>query len=458
MRLRLAAVPRGRSNGLNGGGGRARRALRRTPRRAHRLRRSADGIVRMTLSNGLRIVAKEMHAAPVASLFVWYQVGSRNEHVGMTGASHWVEHMLFKGTRSYSADDIDRLISANGGVHNASTSMDFTTYYATLPSDKIDLVIALEADRMVNARFDPREVERERTVLINERQMYENSPGFRLVEEVQAAAFRVHPYGHEVIGHLCDLQAMSRDDLYAHYRTYYRPDNAVIAVVGDFDAREMLAKIEQRYGRLKSAHEPIPAPTATEPPQHGERRIVVKGEGDTHYLTLAFRAPPATHEDYMALTALNAVLHGAAGVTNRSSRLHKALVDTGYAADIGGTLTATIDPFIYRLRATVMPGKTPDEVERRLWDELENIKHSPVTRAELDKVIKQARTEMAFSTESATEQAFWLGFSETIADYTWFMTFVDRLMRVSPEDIQRVANQYLTRDGVTVGHYLAQGR
>jgi zinc protease len=424
-------------------------------------RTTRDGIARATLANGLRVVAREMRASPVAALCVWYRVGSRNEHNGITGISHWVEHMMFKGTRKYSESDLDRLVSRNGGVHNAFTWIDFTAYYETMPADKIGLALDLEADRMVNACFDKRGVERERAVIFNERQMYENSPGFRLGEEVRAAAFRVHPYGHEVIGHICDLQAITRDDLYAHYRRYYAPNNAVVALAGDFDARDMLTQVERCFGRLKPAPK-IPPVTANEPPQKGERRVVVRGEGDTDYLALAFRAPAATHEDYMALVALDSVLCGASGLSffgegasNRSSRLSRALVDSGYAADVGGGPIPTIDPFLYGLSATVMPGKAIGEVEGRLWEELERVRREGVTLSELEKTIKQTRAQVAFSAETATTQAFWLGFSEVIADYTWFTTFLSRLARVTPAEVVHVANRYLTRDNVTVGCYLA---
>ncbi len=428
-----------------------------------RIKRLSDGVVHATLPNGLRVIAREMHAAPVAALCVWYRVGSRNEHHGITGISHWVEHMMFKGTRKYSESDLDRLITRNGGINNAFTWLDFTTYYETMPADKIELALELEADRMVNALFDRREVARERTVILNELQMYENSPGFRLGEEVQAAAFKSHPYGHEVIGHVCDLQAMTREDLYAYYRQYYAPNNAVVALAGDFDAREMLSRIERRFGRLKPAPR-IPSVNAGEPPQRGERRVVVRGEGDTDYLVLAFHAPHATHEDYMALVALDSVLCGASGLSffgggtsNRSSRLSRALVDAGYAADVGSGLVPTIDPFLYTLQATVMSGRSVAGVEKRMWLELEKVKRGGVKPDELDKAIKQTRAQVAFGTESATNQAFWLGFSEVIADYTWFTTFLERLARVLPEDVVRVANRYLTRDNVTVGCYLAEG-
>lgn len=429
----------------------------------HRIVSRSDGATKALLTNGLTVLLREIHTAPVASLWVWYRVGSRNEHPGITGISHWVEHMLFKGTPRYSENDLDRMVSREGGARNGMTWIDWTTYYETMPSDKIDLAIEIEADRMVNALIRPAEVKKEQSVIINERQGAENSPSFRLFEEVQAAAFKVHPYGHEVIGHLCDLRAMTRDDLFNFYKTYYAPNNALVAVAGDFDTREMLNKIARRFGRLKPAAR-IPRVTSVEPPQAGERRVIVKGEGTTHYLMLAFRSVAASHPDFFPLVALDSVLCGASGLsftggatTNRSSRLSRALVDVGLAADISGGVTPTIDPYLYVLFATAQPGSDIDDLERALWAELERIKRQPVAQAELDKAIKQTKAQFVFGSESLTNQAFYLGFCEMFADYTWLHTYLDRLSAVTLEDVQRVANAYLTRDAVTVGRYLPQG-
>jgi zinc protease len=433
------------------------------PKLKLKLKRFPDSITRAVLPNGLTVIAKEMHAAPVTAFCVWYRVGSRNEHGGITGISHWVEHMMFKGTRKYSEADLDRLVSRDGGARNAFTWIDFTAYYETMPSNKIDLAIALEADRMVHSRFDVKEVASERIVIINERQGNENSPWFRLGEEVQSAAFRAHPYGHEIIGHMRDLETMTRDDLYGHYRRYYSPNNAIVAVAGDFDTREMLAKIEACFGRIKPSIN-IPVVSAVEPDQRGERRVLVKGEGENTYLTMAFHGPAAKHPDYMALVALDSVLCGASGLSffgggtsNRSSRLSKALIDTGLAADAGGGVLPTIDPFLYSFGLTVMPGRTVAENEAALWAEIERMQREPVAQAELNKAIKQTRAQVAFGTETVTNQAFWLGFSEIVADHTWFTTFLDRLARVTPADVQRAASTYLTRDNVTVGVYRPEG-
>ncbi len=218
-----------------------------------------------TLPNGLKILLKEIHTAPLISSWVWYRVGSRDEPSGRTGICHWVEHMQFKGTPQFPASSLDRDISRDGGMWNAFTFMDWTAYLETMPADKIDLGLRLEADRMTNSLFDEKEVASERTVVISEREGNENEPLFRLSEAVQQAAFRVHPYHHEVIGDLVDLKSMSREDLYQHYRTYYVPNNAVLGVAGDFKTKEMLARIRELF-------EPIPAGPCATPPESALNR------------------------------------------------------------------------------------------------------------------------------------------------------------------------------------------
>ncbi len=343
---------------------------------------------------------------------------------------------------------------------NGATWYDFTTYYATLPAEKIELELEIEADRMTGALFDPKEVESERTVIISERQGAENDPLFLLSEEVMAAAFRVHPYGHETLGHMCDLQGMTRDDLYRHYRTYYVPNNAVAVAVGDFDAEEMLERIQAHFGSIP-AGDLSNAPRFVEPPQRGERRVVLEGEGHTAYFTAVFHTPPATHADFHPLVVLDTVLTGASGMTlfgggstNKSSRLYRALVDAELAAEVSGSLIPTVDPFVYSITATVRAGRIPAEVEERLWEELERVRREPITEEELAKTIKQAKAQFAYSSESVTGQAFWLGWSEIFADYTWFEEYLGRLGAVTREDVQRVAEEYLRRSNVTVGWYM----
>src|SRR5882672_7717632 len=193
-----------------------------------------NSLTQVTLANGLKVLLKEIHTAPIISSWLWYRVGSKDEVPGRTGISHWVEHMQFKGTPQFPANILDKAVSREGGSWNAFTYMDWTTYYETMPADKIDLALRLEADRMANSSFDVEEVESERTVIMAEREGSENEPLSLLGEAVQQAAFRIHSYHHEVIGDMADLRSMTRDDLYGHYRSYYVPNNAVLAVAGDF--------------------------------------------------------------------------------------------------------------------------------------------------------------------------------------------------------------------------------
>jgi zinc protease len=418
--------------------------------------------IKTQLSNQLTVLVKEAHAAPVASFWVWYRVGSRNEHLGITGISHWVEHMLFKGTSTFPKGEAEKAIAREGGVFNGMTFYDFTTYFATLPADRIGLSLRIEADRMVNSLFDPIEVAAERTVVISERQGSENDPEFLLNEELMAAAFRVHPYGTDTIGHLCDLKVMTRDQLYTHYRTYYTPSNALAVAVGDFDAGEMLQLIEEYFGDIPEGPQ-IPPMTAVEPPQRGERRVTVEGEGNVAYLQMAFRAPTVHEPDFFALTVLDAILTGASGLaffgggtTNKSSRLYKALVGGELATQVSGSLLPTVDPFVYGLSVVVRAGHTSAELEEVLNAELARMAVEPVSLEELAKAIQQTKAQFVYSSESVTGQALWLGFSEVFADYDWFEGYIADLSAVTVEDVQRVARMYLKRSNRTVGWYVPE--
>jgi zinc protease len=399
-----------------------------------------------------------MHTAPVISWWMMYRVGSRNETTGKTGVSHWVEHMMFKGTEKYPAGVLDKAIDREGGVWNAQTSFDYTAYFESMPADRIDLALQAEADRMTNARFDPDEVEAERTVIISERQGSENSPTFWLYEETRAAAFRVHPYHHQILGDMVDLQHMTRDDLYNHYRTFYVPNNAIAVAVGDFDRAEMLARIEALYGAIPSGPEPPPV-TRIEPPQQGERTVRVERDGNAAYLYLAYRAPAATHPDWMKLTLVDSVLAGASApggdsIGNRTSRLYRALVETELATGVGGGLYPSVDPYLFNIVVTVRDGRTPEEVQAALDIELDRVCAGDITQAELDKAKKQARALFAYGTESISGQAFWLVFSENFSSYTWYENYLDSLEAVTLDDVREVAHRYVRRSQRTVGWFV----
>jgi zinc protease len=416
-------------------------------------------VTRHVLPNGLTVLLREMHKAPVTSFWVLYRVGSRNERTGQTGVSHWVEHMLFKGTDQFPAGYLDKAIDREGGHWNAQTSFDYTAYFESMPADRIDLALRAEADRMLNARFDPEEVESERTVIISERQGSENSPTFWLGEELQAMAFRVHGYHHEIIGDMADLETMTRDDLYGHYRAYYTPSNAIVSVVGDFDSAEMLARITELYGGIPAGEAPKHF-VRPEPPQQGERRVRVERPGPTYYLSVAYKVPEATHPDWIKLFVLDSILGGASGfggggVGNKTSRLYRALVKTELAASVSSGAWPSYDPFVYSFDVTLREGHTLEEVEAALFAELDKAINGDISQAELDKARKQARALFAYSTETVTNQAFWLAYFEHVAgSYEWFLDFEDRLRAVTLEDIQAVAKAYLRPSQRTVGWFV----
>jgi zinc protease len=422
----------------------------------------ANNVTRHVLKNGMTVLLKEQHNAPLISWWVLYKVGSRNEPTGVTGISHWVEHMMFKGTEKFPAGYLDKAIDREGGVWNAQTSYDYTAYFETLPASKIDLGIQAEADRMINARFAPDEVESERTVIISERQGSENSPMFWLGEELQAAAFRVHGYHHEIIGDMIDLEQITRDQLYNHYRSYYVPNNAIASVVGDFDTKEMIARVEEAFGAIP-AGESVPTFVRPEPPQQGERRVRVERPGPAQFLSIAYKVPEAKHPDWMKLYMLDSILGGASGfggggVGNKTSRFYQALVKTELAASISSGLLPSIDPYLYGIDVTLREEHTLEEVEAAVLAEIDNAINGEITQAELDKAKKQARALFAYSGETVTNQAFMFAYYEHVAgSYEWFLTFEERLRDVTLDDVHEVARKYLRPTQRTVGWFVPTG-
>ena len=420
-------------------------------------------ITRVQLPNGLQVLLKEIHTAPLTSLWVWYRVGSRNERPGGTGISHWTEHMQFKGTPRFPPEILDKAVARQGGYRNAFTFLDWTTYFETMPADKIDLALDLEADRMANSLFEPGEVESERTVIISERQGNENEPLFLLGEEVQAAAFRVHSYHHEIIGDLADLQTISRDDLYRHYRAHYVPGNAVLAAAGDFETESMLGYIRQHFESLADGSVSTTA-ARPEPAQPGERTVTVEGPGDTTYLQVAYHSPAARDPDFFPYLVTDSLLTGPSnlnmfggGISNKPSRLYRALVEKELAVGVSGGVSATIDPFMHSITATLHPNASTDQVVQALDEEVKRLQDSPPDEGEVARAVKQARALFAYGSESITNQAFWMGYSEMFASYDWFVNYLERLAAVAPGDVQRIAQTYLRPQNRVLGVYLPGG-
>ncbi len=416
-----------------------------------------------TLDNGLTIFTREKHDAPVASFWVWYRVGSRNEVPGLTGVSHWVEHMQFKGTPTIAKGAIFREVSRNGGSLNAMTSQDWTAYYETLPSDRIDLALDIESDRMSNSLFDPDEAGSERTVILSERQGAENRPTYLLAEEVYGTAFQASPYRHMVIGYENDLRRITRDDLYNHYQRFYMPNNAFIAAAGDFDTDELLKKIEGAFGGIPAGPPPPPMLTV-EPPQRGERTVTLRRPSPAAYLLMAYRMPEARHPDIPALLVADSILSGAkpmgmggGSAMGRSARLYRALVAGGLARSVSSSAGLNLDANLWTFSSTALPGVEPAQVQTAIEEQIERLKREPVPEEEFRKARKQIRAQYIYSQQTVTSQAFWIGQMEIVDRAARIDTLADEVNAVTGADVMRVATTWLQRDQRTVGWQLPEG-
>lgn len=406
--------------------------------------RLADSPATRRLDNGLVLFALEARHAPVVSLWVWYHVGGRNEVPGTTGMSHFLEHMLFKGTPAHPKGDLDKLLARYGALWNAFTSEDVTCYFETVPKERYATALELEADRMTSALIAPQEVEAERTVIVSEREGSENDPSFLLGEELQAVAFSRHPYGQGVIGSKDEIQLMTRDGLYAHYRRFYAPSNAYVVLVGDDDADALLDRAATAFGRL-DAGEPAPPVRAPEPPQKGERRIVVRRAGGAVPLVqIAFKATRATDPLTPALQALGVALAGASGgaqeaASGRSSRLYRALVATGLATEVEAGVGLHKDPFLFMVEATLPPGGDHAAAEARTLEELARIAAEPMHDEEFTRVRNQVLAANAFPSDTVTGRAFRMGQLLATGAASSIGEWYGKLAAVTAEDVRAAA-------------------
>ncbi len=416
-----------------------------------------------TLENGLTVLLQEQHTVPVTTCWVWYRVRSRNEIPGYTGISNWVEHMLFKGTPTHPKGTLTRYVDRLGGRWNAFTWRDYTAYFEVVPAEHLDVAIRLEADRMANTIMEPAEVERERTVIISEREGGENHLSYMLAEEVDSVAHKVHPYRIPVIGWKDDLRAITREDLYRHYRTYYHPNNAVAVAVGAFDADVALESMRQAFADIPPGLTP-PAVRVREPQQEGERRVVLRRSGGaTSYLHMGFHVPAATHPDLAALLVADGLLSGFKSIASfdqagggRSSRLYHALVETGLASDVSSSLTPSVDPGLFRVTATVRAGVEVASVEERAQEEMARLAREPADPAELDRVKKQAKAQFAFSRDGVFRTAVGVGAFAIVDKPEAFAALLARIERVTGDDVMRVAAAYFSDTNRTVGWYVPE--
>lgn len=405
-------------------------------------------VTETVLPNGLKVLLKEEHKAPVVTFQIWYRVGSRNEQLGKTGLSHVLEHMMFKGAKKYGPKQFSLTVQRNGGNDNAFTSKDYTAYFENIAADRLEIAMDLEADRMQNLLLDPKEFLSERAVVMEERRMrYEDDPTQTMVEQMMATAFSAHPYQWPVIGWMADLGNLTRDDLERHYRTYYAPNNATIVVVGDFDAPRLLALVERYFGGIP-AGPPVPKVGAVEPKQLGEKRVKVVREAELPAVFAGYKAPNLRSPDAPALSVLQLILS-----SGKSSRIYRSLVyEKQLALYAGGDYDeVSTDPNLFYVYAGVMPGRSTDEVERALYAEVERMKTEPVSDEEIQKAKNQAEAAFIMSQDSVFYQAMLLGQYETVADWRLLGTYLDRVRAVSKEDVLRVAKQYFTEENRTVG-------
>lgn len=402
-----------------------------------------------TLANGLKILLLEEHKAPVVTFHIWYRVGSRNEEFGRTGLAHLMEHMMFKGTTKVGGKEFSQVIRRNGGRDNAFTSQDYTGYFVTLASDRVHLPLELEPDRMVNLLMDPGEVERERSVVMEERRLRtEDDPSSSLWEDVQAGAFKAHPYGNPIIGWMDDIRQLKQSDLQAFYKTYYIPNNAVLVVVGDFDRTELLPKIEKAFGSIPRGPDP-PTVRAVEPPQNGPRRVVLtRKDAELPVIVASYHAPNLTNADSYALDVMEVILAG-----GKSAQLYRHLVYEKELALSAGAFYSrvAIDPDLFTLYCTVAPGKTVEEMEGALFAEVEELKTELVSPRQLQKAKNQIEASFMFSQDSIFSLAREIASYEIVGGWRSVNTYLPGIRAVTREDIQRVAQKYLIAENRTVG-------
>jgi zinc protease len=407
-----------------------------------------EQVFETVLSNGLKVILLENHKAPLVTFQVWYRVGSRNEAWGKTGLSHMLEHMMFKGTEKIGPEEFSRIIQENGGNDNAFTSHDYTAYFENLSSDRIQVAIELESDRMQNLLLREEDIRTERMVVMEERRLRtEDNPTAYLSEQLEATAFQIQPYHWPIIGWMEDIARFTLEDLKAYYRTYYNPANASLVVVGDFKKEELLPRIEKVFGSIQKGMVPN-QDRDRDPPQTGERRVFVKKEAQLPALVMGYHVPNLREPDSYVLEVIATILSG-----GKSSRLYQSLVREKRLvldADADHSLLSR-DPSLFYLSADLLPNKEVAEAEKALDQEIERLKKELVEERELEKVKNQLEAAFIFGQDSIFNQAMLLAQHEIALSWKAIDDYIPSIRKVTPEDIQRVAKQYLIPDNRTVG-------
>jgi zinc protease len=408
----------------------------------------AQAIVSRTLPNGLEVVVWPDRDIPSVAMFTWYRVGSRNERPGITGIAHYFEHMMFNGTKTRPPGEFDRVMEAAGGSNNAYTSSDVTVYQNWFPASQLPLIFELEADRMRHLDFDPKVVESERGVVYSERRSSVDNDSFgTLIEQMQATAYVAHPYQIPTIGWPSDIEGWKIEDLQAFYREYYAPNNAVMFIVGDVDPEEVFRLAERHFGPLEAQPAPVPV-TTREPPQLGERRVVVRREAQTPILAMAWHAHAAPDRESRVMEVLLAILG-----SGDSSRLHQRLVEReGAAVQVGTQLDQGFDPGLAWLYAVVPPGGDVARTERLIDEEIARMAKDGPTPAELAKARNQALAGFWRGLQTISGKAQALGSYEVFhGDHRKLFDAPAVYEGVTAEDVRKAAATVLRRENRTVG-------
>jgi zinc protease len=407
-----------------------------------------DKVSETVLSNGLKVILLENHKAPLVTFQVWYRVGSRNESWGKTGLSHMLEHMMFKGTKKIGGEQFSRIIEENGGNYNAFTSKDFTAYFENLRSDRIQVAIDLEADRMRNLVLRDKDFQTERMVVMEERRLRtEDNPRAYLFEQMTAAAFTVSPYHWPIIGWMEDIRRFTLADLQDYYQTYYQPANAFLVVVGDFKKDDILFLIRRAFGGYTSGVKPDP--TRSVEPQHvGEKKVLVKKEAQLPFLVRGFYVPNLQSYDSYVLEVIAAILSG-----GKSSRFYREMVrekQVALEAHADHSLLSH-DPSLFYISVVPMPGKDMADLENAVDRELERLQNTPVTDHEIEKAKNRLEASFIYSQDSLFSQAMLLARHEIAGGWKKLDDYLPFVRKVTAADIQRVSKRYLIRDNSTVG-------
>lgn len=414
---------------------------------------NANVVESFTLDNGMKILVYSDHSIPNANMYLFYKVGSRNEYPGITGLSHFFEHMMFNGAKKYGPKEFDRVMEAAGGSNNAYTTNDVTVYTNWFPSKSAEVIFDLEADRIGNLAIDPTMVESERGVVLSERSTgLENSNFEKLSTQVHASAFFAHPYKWPVIGYESDIRSWTQEDLERYFRTYYAPNNCVVVIAGDITAAEVKKLSAKYFAPLKPQSPPPPLRTI-EPPQEGLKRVIVNKDVSTPNVEIVHHVPNASHPDYYALDMLNSILSNGA-----SSRLQKGLVfERETATEVWSYMPASMDPDLFVIFAVAAEGKSASDVEKEIIVEIEKIKRDGVSPSELQKVKNQKMMEFYRGIETINGKANNLGTYELFfGDYKRMFDAPGMYEKVTTEDIQRVAKEYFKENNRTVGFLIPE--